>query len=100
MNPPEEGNKDMTQICEVCNDKSSNPDKSESILICDDCNEYFECMTEANNGLGEAWSEFVKANPDKQCTECMNCGEWIALEVITEHDSCSRCGGDLFNNND
>ena len=83
------------QICEVCNEKTGSAEKVESMIICDDCHIYFECMDCANDSLGEAWSNFEKANPDKKCTECMVCGEWVALKEITEHDSCPRCGGDL-----
>ncbi|MPW45334.1 hypothetical protein A7A69_07235 [Acinetobacter sp. Ac_1271] len=83
--------------CEVCNVKLNNPDFSKNMLICDDCHDSFECMSASDKSWGEAWSEFEKANPDKICTSCMDCGAWVALEKITEDDSCQQCGGYLNN---
>ncbi|WP_171500820.1 hypothetical protein [Acinetobacter guerrae] len=54
-------------------------------------------MSASDKSWGEAWSEFEKANPDKICTSCMDCGAWVALEKITEDDSCQQCGGYLNN---
>lgn len=85
----------MIDVCAVCNTQSNNCTHYESMIICDVCEGDFESMTEANDSLGEAWSNFEEANPDKKCTECMDCGEWVALKEITENDSCPRCGGDL-----
>ena len=86
---------DIIMTCEICNEKSANPEHKD-LLICDECNDYFECMTEANDALGDAWSSFEKVNSDKICTECIDCGEWVALTKITENDSCPICGGDLY----
>ncbi|MCT8090687.1 hypothetical protein H0920_10785 [Acinetobacter sp. C_4_1] len=86
----------MVDLCEVCSINQSNPDKGDGMIICDDCDHYFDCMSEADNGLSDAWSNFEKANPDKKCTTCMDCGEWVALKEITENDSCSKCGGDIY----
>lgn len=59
------------------------------------CEEYMKCTLACDESWGEAWSDFEKANPGKKCTNCMDCGEWVALKEITENDSCPRCGGDL-----
>ena len=75
-------------------------DSSKDVFIYDDCEHDLECITESNNGWCDAWSEFEKANPDKVCTECMNCSMWVALKKITEDYSCPRCGGDLYNEED
>lgn len=92
--------KDVKQTCGVCHEKPSNPDLSKGSFICDECEHDFKCMTGANDGWGKAWYEFEKANPDKICTECMNCGEWVALKEINEDVSCPRCGGDLYDEDD
>ena len=69
-------------------------------VSCDYCEEYMKCMSAADDSWGEAWSNFEKANPNKKCTTCMDCGEWVALEEITESDSCPHCGGCLDGDED
>lgn len=90
----------IEQICEVCGKNPAAKDKSQHMLICDDCHHYFDCMTEANDSLGEAFSVFVKANPNKHILECMRCTELVALESRTENDYCPRCGGELLGDDD
>lgn len=87
----------MTDVCQVCTNTPGSSDKVEGMIICDGCLEYFECMSEANESQGEAWSEFENAHPDKKCSECIDCGEWVALTSLTENASCPQCGGSLNN---
>ena len=87
-------------VCEVCNENPANLDKHNHMLICDNCNYDFECATEANDGWGEAFSEFAAAHPDKVIMECMNCSEWVPVDTGTEDNSCTRCGGGLLGEDD
>lgn len=59
----------MIDVCGVCGTQSSNCRHYDSMIVCDVCEDDFECMTEGN----DACAEFGAYDEDQeQSHECQN----------------------------